>query len=46
MGKDLKGKNLGTGISQRRDGCYQGPFVNRFGDGPSVMVKQWKENKK
>ena len=31
MGKDLKGKELGTGISQRSDGVYCGRFVNRFG---------------
>lgn len=31
MGKSLKGKELGTGISQRQDGKYQGRFTNRFG---------------
>ncbi len=31
MGKSLKGKELGSGISQRKDGFYQGRFVNRFG---------------
>lgn len=31
MGKSLKGKELGNGISQRKDGFYQGRFVNRFG---------------
>lgn len=31
MGKDLKGKELGAGFSQRKDGSYQGRFKNRFG---------------
>ena len=31
MGKDLKGKELGTGISQRKDKKYQARFVDRFG---------------
>lgn len=31
MGKSLKGKELGKGISQRTDGTYQARFVNRFG---------------
>lgn len=30
MGKDLNGKELGTGIMQRKDGRYVGRFVNRF----------------
>lgn len=32
MGKDLKGKELGKGISQRKDGKYQARFVDRFGE--------------
>ena len=31
MGKDLKGKNLGEGISQRKDGKYTARFTNRLG---------------
>lgn len=31
MGKDLKGKELGVGISQRKDGLYTARFTNRFG---------------
>ena len=31
MGKSLNGKELGKGISQRKDGLYQARFVNRFG---------------
>ena len=31
MGKDLKGKELGKGISQRKDGYYTARFRNRDG---------------
>ena len=31
MGKDIKGKELGKGISQRKDGRYCGRFTDRFG---------------
>lgn len=31
MGKDLKGKELGLGISQRANGLYTARFTNRFG---------------
>ena len=31
MGKDLNGKELGEGISQRKDGVYHARYVNRFG---------------
>ncbi len=31
MGKDLKGKELGVGISQRKDGLYTARFVSRTG---------------
>lgn len=30
MGKDLKGKELGKGISQRPDGNYMGRFVDKY----------------
>ena len=30
MGRDLKGKELGTGISQRPDGNYMARFVDRY----------------
>ncbi|MBR1740675.1 MAG: tyrosine-type recombinase/integrase [Lachnospiraceae bacterium] len=36
MGKSLKGKELGKGISQRKDGRYRGRFVNRFGKNQDV----------
>lgn len=31
MGKDIKGKELGAGLSQRKDGVYQGRYKDRFG---------------
>jgi len=31
MGKSLKGKDLGKGITQRKDGSYQATYVDRFG---------------
>ena len=31
MGKDLKGKELGQGIVQRKNGRYEARFTNRFG---------------
>ena len=31
MGKDLKGKELGSGISQRKDGYYIGRYTTRDG---------------
>lgn len=31
MGKSLNGKELGRGITQRKDGIYQARFTNRFG---------------
>ena len=31
MGKDLKGKELGVGVSQQSDGLYVARFTDRFG---------------
>jgi integrase len=31
MGKNLKGKELGLGISQREDGYYVGRYTNKYG---------------
>lgn len=36
MGKSLKGKELGVGLSQRKDGKYIGRFTDRFGKRKSV----------
>ena len=39
MGKSLKGKELGKGLSQRPDGTFEGRFVDRFGKRRSVYGK-------
>ena len=39
MGKDNNGKELGKGISQRKDGRYQGRFTDRFGNRKCVYSK-------
>lgn len=46
MGKSLKGKELGRGISQRKDGLYQARFVNRFGDRQTIYAKTYNEIQK
>lgn len=43
MGKSLKGKELGAGISQRKDGFYQARFVNRFGKRETIYAKTLNE---
>lgn len=43
MGKSLKGKELGIGISQRKDGLYQGNFTDAFGKRQFVYGKTLKE---
>lgn len=45
MGTDLKGKELGKGITQRKDGRYQARFTDRFGKRPTVYGKTLKEVK-
>lgn len=39
MGKSLKGKELGRGISQRKDGLYRARFTNRFGKREVIYAK-------
>lgn len=39
MGKNLNGKELGSGISQRKDKTYVGRFVNRFGKRVAIYDK-------
>ncbi|MBR5128357.1 MAG: tyrosine-type recombinase/integrase [Roseburia sp.] len=46
MGKSLNGKELGKGISQRKDGLYQGRFTNRFGRKQTVYGKTYNEVRK
>lgn len=43
MAKFLNGKELGKGLSQRKDGLYQGRFVNRFGKKQMVYAKTLNE---
>jgi len=43
MGKSLKGKELGVGISQRKDGLYQGSFTDCYGKRRFVYGKTLKE---
>ena len=46
MGKSLNGKELGKGISQRKDGLYQGRFTNRFGKKQTVYGNTLNEVRK
>lgn len=46
MGKSLKGKELGQGISQRKDGRYQARFTNRFGQRQTIYAKTLGEIRK
>ena len=46
MGKDLKGKELGHGIIQKKNGRYEARYVNRFGKRISVSGKDLKDVKK
>lgn len=52
MGKDLKGKELGVGITQQKDGLYNAGFVDRLGKRRVKRFKklqecrQWLENSK
>ena len=39
MGKSLQGKELGQGITQRKDGRYQARFTNRFGKRQTIYGK-------
>ena len=45
MGKDLKGKELGTGLSQRKNGVYQARFVDRYGNRKSIYDRHLRELK-
>lgn len=38
MGKSLNGKELGKGITQRKDGLYQARFTNRFGKRQAIYA--------
>lgn len=43
MGKDLKGKELGVGISQRKDGLYTARFTDRLGKRKQQYFKKLQE---
>lgn len=43
MGKDLRGKELGIGISQRKDGLYTARFTDRFGKRRQQYFKKLQE---
>ena len=43
MGKDLKGKELGVGISQRKDGLYTARFTDRNGKRKQQYFKKIQE---
>lgn len=43
MGKDLKGKELGVGISQESTGLYSARFVDRFGKRKHKRFKKLQE---
>ncbi len=46
MGKDLKGKEIGRGISQRKDGSYCGRYTDRFGKRRSIYSRNLSELRK
>ena len=43
MGKDLRGKELGVGISQRKDGLYTARFTDKFGKRRQNYFKKLQE---
>ena len=43
MGKDLKGKELGVGISQRKDEIYQARYNDRWGRRKTIYNKDISE---
>lgn len=46
MGKDLKGKELGTGLTQRKDGRYEAKYTDVDGKRKSIYGKKLSEVKK
>lgn len=46
MGKSLKGKELGSGISQRKDGRYQGRYTDRNGKRKTIYGNKLQDVKK
>lgn len=46
MGKNLKGKEIGVGISQRKDGVYQARYIDRWGKRQTIYSRGLKELRK
>lgn len=46
MGKDLKGKELGVGLSQRKDGLYQARYCDRWGKRKTIYGSNIRELRK
>lgn len=46
MGKDLKGKELGVGLSQRKDGMYQARYKDRWGNRKYIYDRNLNELRK
>lgn len=46
MGKDIRGKELGRGLSQRPDGTYMARYVNRYGKRQTFYGKDLKSLRK
>lgn len=46
MGKDLKGKELGQGIIQKKNGRYEARYIDRFGKRVSISGRDLKDVKK
>ena len=46
VGKDLKGKELGVGLSQRKDGLYQARYSDRWGKRKTIYGKNPRELRK
>ena len=43
MGKNLKGKDCGRGITQRKDGKYYARFTNSRGNVPMVILLRFQK---
>lgn len=46
MGKSLKGKELGQGIAQRKDGRYEARYTDRWGNRKTIYSKSLREIRK
>lgn len=46
MGKDLKGRELGVGISQRQDDRYEARYTDRYGKRKSIYGTKISEVKR